>query len=73
MTITANHTSMSLTVDESDIVPVPLDPIPDTDGIPGVDIRLVSQQAGVTAEQALDALRRNTGDIVNSIMELNSN
>ena len=68
--ITTNHTNMSLTVDESDIVPEPLVTIPDADGIPGVDIRLVSQQAGVTAQQALDALRRNTGDIVNSIMEL---
>lgn len=70
ITIRTNHTNTSLTVNASDIVPEPLVTIPDTDGIPGVDIRLVSQQTGVTAEQALDALRRNTGDIVNSIMEL---
>jgi len=68
ITIRNNHTN--ITINESDIVPEPLVTIPDADGIPGVDIRLVSQQAGVTAQQALDALRRNTGDIVNSIMEL---
>jgi NACalpha-BTF3-like transcription factor len=70
ITIRTNHTNTSITVDASDIVPESATPIPDADGIPGVDIRLVSQQTGVTAEQALDALRRNTGDIVNSIMEL---
>lgn len=43
---------------------------PDIDGIPGTDIRLVSQQADVTIEQALDALNRHHGDIVNSIMYL---
>ena len=49
----------------------PVGPLPaDTDGIPGRDIRLVSQQTGMTDEQCLDALRRNNGDIVNSIMEL---
>jgi NACalpha-BTF3-like transcription factor len=61
MTILTNHTIHELNSQVE---------LPDADGIPGVDIRLVSQQAGVTAEQALDALRRNTGDIVNSIMEL---
>jgi NACalpha-BTF3-like transcription factor len=51
--------------------PVPEGPMPaDIDGIPGVDIRLVSRQTGLTDEQSLDALRRNNGDIVNSIMEL---
>lgn len=46
--------------------PVP----PDADGIPGIDIRLVSEQAEVTVEQALESLNRHNGDIVNSIMEL---
>jgi len=51
--------------------PVPEEPIPEeTYGIPAVDIRLVCIQAGVNVEQSLDALRRNNGDIVNSIMEL---
>jgi len=61
MTILTNHTIHELNSQVE---------LPDADGIPGVDIHLVSQQAGVTAEQALEALRRNTGDIVNSIMEL---
>ena len=50
---------------------VPRQPVPpDADGIPGTDIRLVSEQAEVTAEQALETLNRHNGDIVNSIMEL---
>lgn len=49
----------------------PVGPIPaDTDGIPGRDIHLVCQQTGVSVEQALDALRRHNGDIVNSIMDI---
>jgi NACalpha-BTF3-like transcription factor len=51
--------------------PVPEEPVPaDVDGIPGIDISLVSRQAGVSHEQSLEALRRNNGDIINSIMEL---
>jgi len=50
---------------------VPEEPIPEnTDGIPATDIRLVSTQTGMNVQQCLDALRRNNGDIVNSIMEL---
>ena len=69
------------TIDFNSLLPVnsqqqqtdtdPVDPLPqDTDGIPGTDIRLVSQQTGLTHAQCLDALRRNNGDIVNSIMDL---
>ena len=51
--------------------PVSEEPMPeDTHGIPARDIRLVSQQTGLTNQQCLDALRRNNGDIVNTIMEL---
>lgn len=55
----------------SNTLPVARQPVPpDADGIPGTDIRLVSEQAEVTAEQALETLNRHNGDIVNSIMEL---
>ena len=58
-----NHTSHS--------DPVPEEPIPDdTGGIPARDIRIVSTQTGMNVQQCLDALRRNNGDIVNTIMEL---
>ena len=65
-----SHTDYSSTEDQqTDSESVDLVP-PDTDGIPGRDIRLVSQQTGMTDTQSLDALRRNNGDIVNSIMDL---
>jgi NACalpha-BTF3-like transcription factor len=52
----------------------PVGPIPaDTEGIPGRDIHLVCQQTGVSIQQALDALRRHDGDIVNSIMDIVEN
>lgn len=58
-------------VDTSHNTDLPEEPIPEnTDGIPAVDIRLVSTQTGMNVQQCLDALRRNNGDIVNSIMEL---
>ncbi len=70
LTIHTNHNEIgieNLIIDEAH---AQLEVPEDTDGIPGVDIRLVSQQAGVDIPQALYALRRNNGDIVNSIMEL---
>jgi len=55
----------------SNTPPVARQPVPpDADGIPGTDIRLVSEQAEVTAAQALETLNRHNGDIVNSVMEL---
>ena len=58
-------------IDTSHNTHVPEEPIPEnTDGIPASDIRLVSTQTGINVQQCLDALRRNNGDIVNSIMEL---
>jgi NACalpha-BTF3-like transcription factor len=58
-------------IDTSHNTDVPEEPIPEnTDGIPATDIRLVSTQTGMNVQQCLDALRRNNGDIVNSIMEL---
>lgn len=62
---------LTATSSMSDTPVVPRQPVPpDTDGIPGTDIRLVSEQAEVTIEQALDTLKRHNGDIVNSIMDL---
>ena len=58
-------------IDTSHNTHVPEEPIPEnTDGIPATDIRLVSTQTGMNVQRCLDALRRNNGDIVNSIMEL---
>lgn len=62
---------LTATASMSNTPPVARQPVPpDTDGIPGVDIRLVSENAEVTIEQALDTLKRHNGDIVNSIMDL---
>lgn len=58
-------------IDTSHSDPVPEEPIPeDTGGIPARDIRIVCTQTGMSVQQCLDALRRNNGDIVNTIMEL---
>ena len=58
-------------IDTSHNTNVSEEPIPEnTDGIRASDIRLVSTQTGMNVQQCLDALRRNNGDIVNSIMEL---
>ena len=42
----------------------------DEDGVSATDIDLVMSQTSVTRAQAVAALKRNKGDIVNSIMEL---
>jgi nascent polypeptide-associated complex subunit alpha len=43
---------------------------PDEDGVSATDIELVMSQTSVTRAQAVAALKKNKGDIVNSIMEL---
>lgn len=48
----------------------PAVPEEDEDGIEGKDIELVMQQAGVTREKAVEAIKSNNNDIVNAIMEL---
>jgi len=42
----------------------------DTEGVEEKDIELVMQQAGVTRGKAVKALKKNSNDIVNAIMEL---
>lgn len=42
----------------------------DTEGVEDKDIELVMQQAGVSKTKAVKALKKNSNDIVNAIMEL---
>ena len=42
----------------------------DTEGVEEKDIELVMQQAGVSKSKAVKALKQNSNDIVNAIMEL---
>ena len=42
----------------------------DTEGVEDKDIELVMAQAGVSKAKAVKALKKNSNDIVNAIMEL---
>ena len=50
---------------------VSTEPVPAVDGeVSEKDIELVMQQTEATREQAIDALKKSGGDMVNAIMEL---
>merc|ERR1712233_14643 len=74
--------SLQATEDDDDDVPqleeadpvvgdVSTEPVPAVDGeVSEKDIELVMQQTEATREQAIDALKKSGGDMVNAIMEL---
>merc|ERR1712233_12565 len=65
--------SLQATEEDDDDVPQleEADPVPAVDGeVSEKDIELVMQQTEATREQAIDALKKSGGDMVNAIMEL---
>merc|ERR1719228_436695 len=57
-------------IEEDEDEPEVEDESVDTEGVEDKDIELVMQQAGVTKAKAVKALKKNSNDIVNAIMEL---
>ena len=67
---TPSEAAPSKSSEDTDVVPLDASAAVDASGLEETDINLVVSQTGATRAAAIAALKKHTGDIVNSIMEL---